>query len=115
MDFTVAADERYELIARTVRRFGYARLKLADKAGVLRFLERVSGLHTATVKLTRHTILIVRMHHAGVGLAEYFQCFCNLRPYPYMLAAERSLIRRWVPLASAAHWRNASAISAPLA
>ena len=31
MDFTVAADQRYEFIARTVRRFGYARLKRADK------------------------------------------------------------------------------------
>ena len=43
IDFTVAADERYEFIARTVKRFGYARLKRADKAVVLRFLERVSG------------------------------------------------------------------------
>jgi transposase InsO family protein len=43
MDFTVAEDERYEFIARTVRRFGYGRLKRADKAVVLRFLERVSG------------------------------------------------------------------------
>jgi len=43
MDFAVAADERYEFIARTVRRFSYGRLKRADKAVVLRFLERVSG------------------------------------------------------------------------
>ena len=43
MDFTVTADQRYEFIARTVRRFGYARLKRADKTVVLRFLERVSG------------------------------------------------------------------------
>jgi hypothetical protein len=43
MDFEVAADERYEFIARTVRRFHYGRLKRADKAVVLRFLERVSG------------------------------------------------------------------------
>jgi len=43
MDFTVTADQRYDFIARTVRRFGYARLKRADKAVVLRFLERVSG------------------------------------------------------------------------
>ena len=43
MDFTVTADQRYEFIVRTVRRFGYARLKRADKAVVLRFLERVSG------------------------------------------------------------------------
>lgn len=43
IDFTVTADERYEFIARTIRRFGYGRLKRADKAVVLRFLERVSG------------------------------------------------------------------------
>ena len=43
IDFTVTADQRYEFIARIVRRFGYARLKRADKAVVLRFLERVSG------------------------------------------------------------------------
>lgn len=43
MDFMVAADEQYEFIARTVRRFGYGRLKRPDKAVVLRFLERVSG------------------------------------------------------------------------
>jgi len=43
LDFTVAAEERYEFIARTVRRFGYGRLKRADKAVILRFLERVSG------------------------------------------------------------------------
>lgn len=43
MEFAVAADERYGFIARTVKRFGYGRLKRADKAVVLRFLERVSG------------------------------------------------------------------------
>lgn len=43
LDFAVAAEERYGFIARTVRRFGYARLKRPDKAVVLRFLERVSG------------------------------------------------------------------------
>ena len=43
VDFAVAADERYEFIARTARRFGYSRLKRADKAVALRFLERVSG------------------------------------------------------------------------
>jgi hypothetical protein len=43
MDFTVAPEERYAFIARTVKRFGYSRLKRADKAMVLRFLERVSG------------------------------------------------------------------------
>lgn len=43
MDFTVASEERYEFIVRTVRRFGYGRLKRVDKAVVLRFLEHVSG------------------------------------------------------------------------
>ena len=43
MDFAVAAEERYAFIARTVKRFGYGRLKRTDKAIVLRFLERVSG------------------------------------------------------------------------
>jgi hypothetical protein len=43
MDFAVSGDERYEFIARTVKRFGYGRLKRSDKAIVLRFLERVSG------------------------------------------------------------------------
>ena len=32
MDFTVTAEERYAFIARTVGRFGYGRLKRADKA-----------------------------------------------------------------------------------
>jgi len=43
LEFAVAAEERYGFIGRTVRRFGYARLKRAEKAVVLRFLERVSG------------------------------------------------------------------------
>ena len=43
VDFAVAVDERYDFIARTVRRFGYGRLRRADKGVVLRFLERVSG------------------------------------------------------------------------
>ena len=43
VDFTVAADERYDFIARTVQRFGYRLLPRAHKAVVLRYLERVSG------------------------------------------------------------------------
>jgi transposase InsO family protein len=43
VDFAVAVVARYDFIARTVRRFSYGRLKRADKAVVLRFLERVSG------------------------------------------------------------------------
>ena len=41
--FSVTPEQRYDFIARTVRRFGYGRLKRAQKAVVLRFLERVSG------------------------------------------------------------------------
>jgi len=43
VDFAVAAEERYSFIGRTVRRFSYRRLRRAQKAVVLRFLERVSG------------------------------------------------------------------------
>ena len=43
MDFTVVEDDRYEFIARTVKRFGYSRRKRSEKAVILRFLERVSG------------------------------------------------------------------------
>ncbi len=43
VDFAMAATARYDFIARTLRRFGYGRLKRADKGVVLRFLERVSG------------------------------------------------------------------------
>jgi transposase InsO family protein len=43
VDFAVAADERYDFIARIVRRFGYRHLPRPGKGVVLRFLERVSG------------------------------------------------------------------------
>lgn len=43
VEFAVALEERYGFVARTVRRFDYAGLKRAEKAVVLRFLERVSG------------------------------------------------------------------------
>ena len=43
VDFALAPDERYDFIARVLRRFGYRRLPRADKGVVLRFLERVSG------------------------------------------------------------------------
>ena len=43
VDFAVAAGERYDFITRTLQRFGYRRLRRADKGVVLRFLERVSG------------------------------------------------------------------------
>ncbi len=40
LEFAVAALERYAFIARTLKRFGYGRLGRADKAVILRFLER---------------------------------------------------------------------------
>ena len=43
VDFAMADEARYDCIARTVQRFGYGRLKRAEKGVVLRFLERVSG------------------------------------------------------------------------
>ena len=49
--FSVGANERYEFISRILRRFGYARLRRADKSVLLRFLGRVSGYSRA--QLTR--------------------------------------------------------------
>jgi hypothetical protein len=43
VDFALAPEERYGFIGRTVRRFTYGHPKRAQKAVVLRFLERVSG------------------------------------------------------------------------
>jgi transposase InsO family protein len=43
VDFAVAAEARYDFIARTLQRFGYRHLPRAGKGVVLRFLERVSG------------------------------------------------------------------------
>jgi hypothetical protein len=59
VDFSVLPAERYNIIARTVHRFGYPRLRRAQKAVVLRFFERVSGY--SRQQLTR---LVKR----GVGL-----------------------------------------------
>lgn len=66
LDFAVAAQERYGFIARTLRRFGYARLRRAEKALVLRFLERVSGY--SRQQLTR---LVKRVCKAGPLLKRY--------------------------------------------
>ena len=66
LEFAVAAEERYDFIARTVRRFGYARLKRPDKAVVLRFLERVSGY--SRQQLTR---LVKRGRERGQLIKRY--------------------------------------------
>ena len=64
--FSVSADERYDFIARIVRRFGYARLRRVDKGVVLRFLGRVSGYSRA--QLTR---LIERGRKPGPLVKRY--------------------------------------------
>jgi transposase InsO family protein len=66
LDFAVAPDERYTFIARTIRRFGYARLNRADKSVVLRFLTRVSGY--SRQQLTR---LVQRVRVQGPLLKRY--------------------------------------------
>jgi len=64
--FSVRAKERYDFIARIVHRFGYARLRRADKGVVLRFLRRVSGYSRA--QLTR---LVGRGRKAAPLLKQY--------------------------------------------
>ena len=64
--FSVDAHERYDFIARILRRFGYARLRRADKGVVLRFLGRVSGYSRA--QLTR---LVERGRQPGPLLKQY--------------------------------------------
>ena len=77
MDFTVTTDQRYEFIARTVRGFGYARLKRADKAVVLRFLERISSYLrqqiTRLVKRGRERRQLVKRYHEITGSVLTFQ------------------------------------------
>ena len=64
--FSVGANERYDFIARIVHRFGYARLRRADKGVVLRFLGRVSGYSRA--QLTR---LVERGREPGPLAKQY--------------------------------------------
>jgi transposase InsO family protein len=66
LEFAVAVVERYDFIARTVRRFDYARLKRPDKTVVLRFLERVSGY--SRQQLTR---LVKRGRERGQLIKRY--------------------------------------------
>jgi hypothetical protein len=74
VDFTLPPSERYGFIGRTVRRFTYRRLKRAEKAVVLRFLERVSGY--SRQQLTRlvkrgadHAPLRTRYHGSRTSFA----------------------------------------------
>ena len=66
VDFQVTGEERYGFIARTLRRFDYARLKRPDKGVVMRFLERVSGY--SRQQLTR---LVKRVRGQGPLLKRY--------------------------------------------
>ena len=77
LDFTVAANERYEFIARTVRRFGYGRLKRVDKAVILRFLERVSGysrqqLARLVKRVGERSPLVKRYHGSRTSFARTY-------------------------------------------
>jgi transposase InsO family protein len=69
LGFSVTGAERYEFVARTVRRFGYARLKRPDKGVVLRFLERVSGYSrqqlTRLVRRAGARAQLVKRYHAS--------------------------------------------------
>lgn len=69
VDFAVAIKERYGFIGRTVRRFAYGRLKRAQKAVVLRFLERVSGYSrqqlTRLVKRGADRAPLVKRYHGS--------------------------------------------------
>jgi transposase InsO family protein len=67
VQFALAASERYAFIERTLRRFGYVRLRRVDKAVVLRFLEHVSGY--SRQQLTR----LVRRTRDGVPLATRYR------------------------------------------
>jgi len=66
VEFSLAPEERYGFIVRTLRRFGYARLKRPQKAVVLRFLERVSGY--SRQQLTR---LVKRGRERGPLIKRY--------------------------------------------
>jgi hypothetical protein len=74
VDFSVAAEDRYGFIARTVHRFAYRCLKRAGKAVVLRFLERVSGYSRQQLtRLVKRGGLMVDPHlHFGF-------CTCQFR------------------------------------
>src|SRR5450631_148965 len=69
VDFSVLPTERYSIIARTVHRFGYCRLKRAGKAVVLRFLERVSGYSrqqlTRLVKRGGERVPLTKRYHGS--------------------------------------------------
>ena len=64
--FSVGANERYDFITRILRRFGYARLRRAEKSVVLRFLRCVSGYSRA--QLTR---LVRRGRKIGPLVKQY--------------------------------------------
>ena len=70
VDFVVSGEERYDFIARIVKRFGYSKLKRADKAVVLRFLERVSGYSRQQ---------IARLVKRGCERRPLLKCYCGSR------------------------------------
>lgn len=74
--FALAADQRYAFIERTLRRFEYGQLRRADKAVVLRFLERVSGYSrqqlTRLVQRTRQGARLTTRYRAPNGFARIY-------------------------------------------
>jgi len=69
LDFCVLPEDRYEFVARTVRRFGYARLGRADKGLVLRFVMHVSGYSrqqlTRLVARAQEPVALVKRYRAS--------------------------------------------------
>lgn len=74
--FALAANERYAFIERTLRRFGYTRLRRVDKAVVLRFLEHVSGYSrqqlTRLVERTRNGTPLTTRYRTPKGFTRTY-------------------------------------------
>jgi len=69
LEFSVLSEQRYEFIARTVLRFGYARLCRADKGVVLQFLMHVSGYSrqqlTRLVARAQRPVALIKRYRAS--------------------------------------------------
>jgi len=74
--FALVANERYAFIERTLRRFGYTRLRRVDKAVVMRFLEHVSGYSrqqlTRLVKRTRNGTPLTTRYRTPKGFTRTY-------------------------------------------
>jgi hypothetical protein len=77
VEFSVPPSERYAFVARTVRRFGYFRLRRPEKGVVLRFLGHVSGysrqqLTRLVGRLETQAALRKRYHGSRTSFARTF-------------------------------------------